>query len=273
MPNDNRHTESDASLERYSRQMLFAPIGDAGQRKLLASRVVLIGCGALGSVQANTLVRAGVGFLRIIDRDVIELDNLQRQVLFDEDDVAAGLAKVEAARRTLERVNSDVTIEPVVAQVDYRNIVELCDGVDLLLDGTDNFATRFLINDLSVKTNRPWVFGAVAGALGRSMPILPKDTPCLRCVFEQAPPPEKTPTAQTHGILGSIVNRVGSHQALEAMKILMGRFDAVDRRLLSFDAWSGHDVNINVQSAYDKGNCPCCKGGCYDYLEGRLPHK
>jgi len=273
MPGQKRHTEPDASLDRYSRQMLFAPIGRQGQRKLLSSRVVLVGCGALGSVQANTLVRAGVGFLRIIDHDVIELNNLQRQVLFDEDDVAAGLAKAEAARRTLERVNTEVTIEPVVARVDYRNIVELCEGVNVLLDGTDNFATRFLINDLAVKTKRPWIYGAVAGASGLSMPILPNDTPCLRCVFEQAPPPEITPTAQTHGILGAVVNRVGSHQALEAMKILLGRLDVVDRRLLSFDAWSGRDVRISVQSAYDKGECPCCKGGCFDYLEGRLPSR
>ena len=273
MPSDKRHIEPDAGLDRYSRQMLFAPIGEAGQRKLLSSRVVLIGCGALGTVQANTLVRAGVGFLRIVDSDVIELNNLQRQVLFDEDDVAAGLTKAEAARRTLERVNRDVTIEPVVAQVDYRNITELCEGVDVLLDGTDNFATRFLMNDLAVKTHRPWIYGAVAGASGLSMPILPNDTPCLRCVFDRAPPPEMTPTAQTHGILGSVVNRVGSHQALEAMKILMGRLDVVDRRLLSFDAWSGRDVVISVQSAYEKSECPCCKGGRFDYLEGRLPRR
>jgi len=252
--------------------MLFAPIGEAGQRKLLASRAVLIGCGALGSVQANTLVRAGIGFLRVIDRDVIELNNLQRQVLFDEDDVAFGLAKAEAARQRLERVNSDVTIESVVMDVDYRNITELCSGADILLDGTDNFATRFLINDLAVKTHRPWIFGAVAGASGQAMPILPNDTPCLRCVFDQAPPPAKTPTAQTHGILGAVVNRVGSHQALEAMKILLGRLNAVDRRLLSFDAWTGRDVSISVQSAYDQGECPCCKRGRFDYLEGRLPH-
>lgn len=264
----NNHNNDD--LERYSRQMRFTPIGESGQRKLLASRVALIGCGALGSVQANTLVRAGVGFLRIIDNDVIELNNLQRQVLFDEDDVAAGLPKAEAARRKLLRINSNVTIEAVVARVDHRNIIELCDGVDLLLDGTDNYATRFVINDLAVKTNRPWVFGAVAGSSGLSMPILPKNTPCLRCIFEQAPPPEKTPTAQTHGILGSVVNRVGSHQALEAMKILTGQLDAVDRRLLRFDAWTGRDASLDMQDAFEKGECPCCKRGRYDYLEGRL---
>jgi len=270
MPRDKDNNYLGADLSRYSRQMLFAPIGEAGQRKLHASRVVLIGCGALGSVQANTLVRAGVGLLRIIDHDVIELNNLQRQVLFDEDDVADGLTKAEAARRKLERINRDVTIEAVVARIDYRNIVELCDGADLLLDGTDNYATRFLMNDLAVKTNRPWIFGAVAGSLGLSMPILPKNTPCLRCIFEQAPLPEETPTAQTDGILGSVVNRVGSHQALEAMKMLIGQFDMVDRRLLRFDAWTGRDACLDLQSAYDKGHCPCCKSECYDYLEGRL---
>jgi molybdopterin-synthase adenylyltransferase len=262
--------EQDPALARYSRQMLFEPIGEEGQRRLLAARVTLVGCGALGTVLANTLARAGVGFMRIIDRDFIESNNLQRQVLFDEDDIAANLPKAEAARRKLARINSGIELEAVVTDVNHRNIEQLGEGADLLLDGTDNFETRFLINDLAVKTKRPWVYGACIGATGLSMPILPDDTPCLRCIFEQAPPPEMNPTCDTAGVLGPVVNMVASHQALEAMKILMGRYDALNRRLLNFDAWSGRVSMLNVQKAYDKGECPCCKQRNFEYLEGRF---
>ncbi len=262
--------EQDGELGRYSRQMLFAPIGEEGQRKLLASRVTLIGCGALGTVLANTLARAGVGFLRVVDRDFIELNNLQRQVLFNEDDIAANLPKAEAAKRKLQRINSRIEVEAVVTDVNHRNVEQLAEGADLLLDGTDNFETRFLINDLAVKTGRPWVYGACIGATGLSMPILPNDTPCLRCIFEQAPPPEMNPTCDTAGVLGPVVNMVASHQALEAMKILMGRFEAVNRRLLNFDAWSGRVAMLNVQKAYQGGDCPCCKRKEFEYLEGKF---
>jgi len=259
---DNQHHD----LERYTRQIAFKSIGPDRQRRLVESRVVLIGCGALGSVIANTLVRAGVGFLRLIDSDRIELSNLQRQVLFDED--AVGRLKAEATRNALARVNPTVQIEAVTARVSRDNITELADGVQLLLDGTDNFDTRLLINDLAVKTQRPWVFGACAGSRGLAMPIIPNTTPCLRCLFEEGMPSELTPTAQTDGILGPVVNRVASHQAMEAMKILMGALDAVDRRLMTCDVWTGRDVRINVQNAYDKGNCSCCKQNRFEYLEG-----
>ena len=264
----SRDVERDVDPERYSRQIRFEPIGEEGQRRLLASRVTLIGCGGLGSVLASTLTRAGVGVLRIVDRDCIELSNLQRQVLFDEDDVAANLPKAEAARRKLQRINSDITIEAVVTDVNCGNIEEVAGGADLLLDGTDNFETRFLINDLAVKTHCPWVYGSCAGAKGLSMPILPNDTPCLRCVFEEAPPPEMSPTCETVGVLGSVVNMVASHQATEAIKILIGRLDALDRRLVSLDVWQGRVVHLNVQKTYDEGDCPCCKGRRFEYLEG-----
>ena len=258
------------SMDRYARQIQFAPIGEEGQRKLLQSHVVLIGCGALGANLANLLVRSGVGHLRIVDRDFPELSNLQRQALFDEEDVRVGLPKAEAAARRLRAINSSVQIEPIVADVTRQNVAELADGAQLLLDGTDNFQTRFLINDLAVKTSRPWIYGAVVAATGLSLPILPGQTPCLRCVFEQFPPPEMSPTCATVGILAPVVTRVASHQAIEAIKILTGHLEAVDRRLLSFDAWSGRCLQINVQAAYDAGDCPCCKGGQYDYLDGRL---
>lgn len=260
---------SERDLARYSRQILFEPIGPEGQQRLLASRVLLIGCGALGSVLSSTLVRAGVGWLRIIDRDFIQLNNLQRQILFDEDDIAANLPKAEAARRKLQRINSAVTVEAVVTDVTHRNIETLASGADLLLDGTDNFETRFLINDLAVKTHRPWIYGAVIGSTGLAMPILPNDTPCLRCVFEQAPPPEMSPTCDTAGVLGPVVNIVASYQASEAIKILTARTEVVIRRLLHFDVWTGRFSLLNVQKAYDEGDCPCCKRRQFEYLEGK----
>jgi adenylyltransferase/sulfurtransferase len=260
----------DPALARYSRQILYEKIGVEGQQRLSAARVVLFGCGALGTVLANTLVRAGVGTMRICDRDFIERDNLQRQVLFDENDIAAGLPKAEAAAAKLRRINSAVTIEPFVIDVNPTNIERLADGAELLLDGTDNFETRFLINDLAVKTRRPWIYGAVIGATGLCMTIIPHDTPCIRCVFEDAPPPEMNPTCDTAGVLGSAVNLVASLQAIEAIKLLLGREDEINRHLVHIDAWSGRLVNMKVQSAYDTGNCPCCKRGEFQYLEGKF---
>jgi adenylyltransferase/sulfurtransferase len=258
-----------ADLSRYSRQILYAELGEIGQRNLLNSSVLLVGCGALGTVLANTLVRAGVGRLRLCDRDFIERDNLQRQILFDEDDIARHIPKAEAAAAKLTRVNPDVTVEPVVTDVNYKNIESLADGADLLLDGTDNFETRFLINDLSVKSNRPWVYGAVIGASGLCMTILPGETPCLRCVFETIPPPELNPTCDTAGVLGSAVNIVASFQAIEAMKILSGRRDAVNRHLVNIDAWNARVTNLNVDAARDTADCPCCKHGVFEYLDGQ----
>jgi adenylyltransferase/sulfurtransferase len=263
-------TQVAPELARYARQILFEGVGEDGQRKLRDSRVTVIGCGALGTVSTNTLARAGVGFLRIVDRDFIELNNLQRQVLFDEDDIGAGLPKAEAAVRKLRRINSEIEIEAVVTDANHRNIESLCEGADLLLDGTDNFETRFLINDLAVQTRRPWVYGACIGATGLVLPVLPHETPCLRCVFEQAPPPELNPTCDTAGVLGPIVNLVASYQALETMKILMGRLEAVNRKLLYLDAWSGQVTLLNVQPDLDQGNCPCCKGQRFEYLEGKF---
>jgi len=260
----------DPALSRYSRQVLFEKVGEEGQRRLLQSRVVLFGCGALGTVIANTLVRTGVGFLRICDRDFIEPNNLQRQVLFDEDDIAANLPKAVAAAAKLSRINSTVTVEPVVADVNHTNIERLAEGCALLLDGTDNFETRFLINDLAVKTDRPWIYGAVIGATGLCMTVLPHDTPCLRCVFEESPPPELNPTCDTAGVLSPAVNLVASFQSMEALKLLVGRRDEVNRHLVQIDAWTGRVVNLNVQSSRDSGNCPCCKRGDYAYLKGKL---
>src|SRR5215469_7144490 len=222
---------ADGSLERYSRQMRFAGIGEAGQQRLLDSHVTLCGCGALGTVLANALVRAGVGNLRLIDRDFIETSNLQRQVLFDEHDVAEGLPKAEAAARKLGAINSAVHVEPVVTDIDRTNILDLVKDADLVLDGTDNFEIRYLINDAAVKLGKPWVYGGCIGSHGQTMTIIPGDTPCLRCVFEAAPAPGEGGTCETAGVLAPIVNIVASFQAAEAFKILTGRQAQINREL------------------------------------------
>src|SRR3982751_2308418 len=212
----------DPSLDRYSRQMRFYGIGEEGQRKLLHSHVTLCGCGALGTVLANSLVRAGVGHLRLVDRDFIETSNLQRQVLFDEHDVAENLPKAEAAARKLAAINSSVHVEPVVADIDHTNILDLVADADLILDGTDNFEIRYLINDVAVKLGKPWIYGGSIGSHGQTMTILPGETPCLRCVFEAAPNPGEAGTCETAGVLGPIVSIIASPPATEALKILTG---------------------------------------------------
>jgi molybdopterin/thiamine biosynthesis adenylyltransferase len=241
-------------LARYSRQMLFDRIGVDGQRRLAAGRVLLVGCGALGTVIANTLVRAGVGRLRICDRDYIEPNNLQRQVLFDEDDIARNLPKAVAAAEKLAAINRGVEIEAEVTDVHLDNLARLAAGHDLILDGTDNFETRYLINDFAIKTGVPWVYGAVISATGLVMPVIPGETACLRCVFESAPPPEMSPTCDTAGVIGPAVNIVASLQCVEAMKLLMGRREEVSRSLTSVDVWSGRVIQLNVSPA--RGETP-----------------
>ncbi len=258
----------DGELERYSRQMRFYGVGEAGQRRLLESRVTLCGCGALGTVLANVLVRAGVGHLRVIDRDFIETSNLQRQVLFDERDVTDNLPKAEAAARKLRAINSAVTVEPVVTDIDRTNIIELCSDADLILDGTDNFEIRYLINDVAVKLNKPWVYGGCIGSHGQVMTILPGETPCLRCVFEAAPAPGEAGTCETAGVLGPIVNIVASFQATEAIKILTGNREAVNRELIYMDVWENVQRRIKVSPLLGKVDCPCCRRKRFEWLEG-----
>jgi molybdopterin/thiamine biosynthesis adenylyltransferase len=255
-------------LERYSRQMRFYGVGEAGQKKLLASRVALCGCGALGTVLANVLVRAGVGFLRVIDRDFVETSNLQRQVLFDENDVIESLPKAEAAAKKLRAINSSVTIEPVVTDIDRTNIESLCRDVDLILDGTDNFEVRYLINDVAVKLGKPWVYGGCIGSHGQVLPIIPGKTPCLRCVFEAAPAPGETGTCETAGVLGPIVNIVASLQATEGMKILTGNMEQLNPELTYLDIWENVHKRIKVAPLLGKVDCPCCQRRKFEWLEG-----
>ncbi len=260
----------DVSLERYSRQMRFPGVGEEGQRRLLASHVTLCGCGALGTVLANALVRAGVGHLRLVDRDFIETHNLQRQVLFDEHDVAENLPKAEAAARKLGAINSSVHVEPVVTDIDRTNILELVEDADLILDGTDNFEIRYLINDAAVKLGKPWVYGGSIGSHGQTMTILPGETPCLRCVFEAAPGPGEAATCETAGVLSPIVNIIASYQVTEGMKILTGHRDKVNRDLIFVDVWDNVFRRIKIAPLLGKVDCPCCQRRRFAWLDGDL---
>src|SRR5437867_6100318 len=253
---------------RYSRQVLFEEIGAEGQARLMASKAVLVGCGALGTVQASLLVRAGVGTLRIIDRDVVEESNLQRQILFDEEDVRALLPKAVAAERKLRATNSLVRVEGVVDDLNAGTIGRLLDGFDLILDATDNFDARFLLNDYAVKSGRPWIYGACVGSYGLTFPILPGETACLRCVFESAPPPGLSPTCDTAGVLGPIVGIIASLQTAEAMKILTGRPERVSRKMAFLDVWEGRQDLVDLPPR--DPDCPCCARREFSYLEGPL---
>jgi molybdopterin-synthase adenylyltransferase len=258
----------DIALDRYSRQMRFPGIGEEGQRRLLDSHVTLCGCGALGTVLANALVRAGVGHLRLVDRDFIETNNLQRQVLFDEHDVSENLPKAEAAARKLGAINSTVHVEPVVADIDRTNILELAKDADLILDGTDNFEIRYLINDVAVKLGKPWVYGGCIGSHGQTMTIVPGETPCLRCVFEAAPAPGEAGTCETAGVLSPIVNIVASYQAAEAFKLLTGRRAQINRDLIYVDVWENVQKRIKIAKLHGTVDCPCCKHRRFEWLEG-----
>ena len=259
---------TDSSLERYSRQMRFYGIGEAGQQRLRDSRVTLCGCGALGTVLANALVRAGIGYLRLVDRDFIEMSNLQRQVLFDEHDVAETLPKAEAAARKLAAINSSVHVEPVVTDMDRTNILDLLQDADVILDGTDNFEIRYLINDAAVKLGKPWVHGGCIACHGQTMTILPGETPCLRCVFEAAPAPGEAGTCETVGVLSPIVNIIAGFQASEALKILTGQRDKVNRDLTYIDVWENTQRQIKIASLRGKVDCPCCVRRKFEWLEG-----
>src|SRR5438105_3475795 len=259
---------SHPSLERYSRQMRFYGIAEDGQRKLADAHVTLCGCGALGTVLANALVRAGVGHLRLIDRDFIETHNLQRQVLFAEHDVAENLPKAEAAARKRGAINSQVVVEPVVTDIDRTNVVELCRDADLILDGTDNFEVRYLINDVAVQLNKPWIYGGSIGSHGQTMTILPGQTPCLRCVFEAAPGPGEAATCETAGVLSPIVNIIASFQATEALKILTGHRERISRELIFVDVWENVYRRIKIAPLLGKVDCPCCQRRRFEWLEG-----
>ncbi|MBI3865819.1 MAG: ThiF family adenylyltransferase [Planctomycetia bacterium] len=257
------------SDERYSRQILFQGIGAEGQARIRAGRVLLCGCGALGSAIADSLVRAGVGFLRLVDRDFVELSNLQRQVLYDEQDIAEQLPKAIAASRKLAKINSGVTLEPLVADIDHTNMLALAAGVDLIVDGMDNFETRFLINDAALEKKIPWVYGGCVGSHGQVMPIFPGETACLRCLIGDVPGPGMTETCDTAGVIGPAVNVVAALQVVAALKILAGRRDLVDATLSIVDVWDGTLRKMNVGNLRERSNCPACALGERDWLSGK----
>jgi molybdopterin/thiamine biosynthesis adenylyltransferase len=243
--------------ERFSRQIRFAPIGRAGQEKLARSRVTIMGCGALGAAIAEQVVRAGVGHVRLIDRDFIEHSNLQRQALFTEADVQAGLPKVIAAAQHLRRLSSATVIEPVVEDIRASNCEKLIAGSDVVLDGTDNFPTRHIINEACCKLGIPWVYGACVGSYGLSYAIIPGQTPCLHCIQDELPAAGDTPTCDTVGIIAPIVHVVTGFQVAEALKIIVGQHDALRSELWSCDVWKNTFQRLNVVT-WRNGSCPVC---------------
>lgn len=251
--------------ERYSRQILFAEIGAEGQKKLLASRVVIVGCGALGAMHAEMLARAGVGFLRIIDRDFVEFTNLQRQTLFSEKDAEERIPKAIAGKKRLAEINSEIEIEAVVADVNHSNIENLIKDCDLILDGTDNFQTRFLVNDACVKNKKTWIYGAAVSSYGVTMTIVPNETPCLRCIFEDAPSAGSSPTCDTAGVVQPIIAVVSAVQVTEAIKILIGKTEKLHRSLMRFDVWQNDWRKI--ESIEINKDCQTCGRRVFEFLD------
>jgi len=264
--------------------MLLPGFGEDGQRKLFGSTALILGCGALGTVSANMLARAGVGHLVIVDRDFVELTNLQRQVLFDEQDVAGVIPKAEAAKRKIAGINSQVKVTAIVDDINGTNIERIADGADILIDGLDNFETRYLVNDCAVKSGIPYRYGGAVGTTGLAFAILPhtrngdafwetapggnRATPCLRCLFENTPPPGESPTCDTVGVLGPAVSIVANFQVTEALKLLTGNLDQVCPTLLNIDLWTNTLAQLKVGGIRDEGDCPCCKHRNFEYLEG-----
>ncbi len=257
----------DQSLERYSRQILFQHIGEDRQKLLMGRAAVVIGCGALGTVSSSYLARAGIGRLKIVDRDYIEESNLQRQILFDENDISENIPKAIAAQRKLQKINTKIEIEGVVTDIDYSNIEELTVGADVIIDGTDNFETRFLINDFCVKNSVPWIYGACIGSGGLVMNIIPSETPCLRCVFEIMPQIGSFPTCDTAGVIGPIAGIVASIQTTEAIKILTEDHGSINKTLIDIDVWDTKFRQIDISELKNTNNCPTCKSHNYKFLE------
>ena len=251
--------------ERYSRQILFSPIGKNGQEKLLKSRVLLVGCGALGAAHAEILARAGVGFLRIVDRDFVEFSNLQRQTLYSETDAADRLPKAIAAKNRLAQINSEIEIDALVADVNYSNVESLLKDVDLILDGTDNFQIRYLINDACVKLQKPWIYGAAVSSYGTTMTIFPNETPCLCCIFEEMPDAGSSPTCDTAGVIQPIIASVSAIQTTEALKILTGNLDKLHRSLIQIDVWQNDWRKIKLNKP--NTDCECCAKHNFEFLD------
>jgi adenylyltransferase/sulfurtransferase len=255
-----------AYSERYSRQAIFSGIGEEGQKKIARARIAVVGVGALGTVIANNLARAGVGYLRLIDRDFVDMSNLQRQTLYDENDVRERLPKAVAAAAHLQKINSELALEPVVDDVNPDSIETLLEDVDLVMDGTDNFETRLLLNDVCLKHGLPWIYGGAVGSYGMTMNILPGETPCFRCLIPQIPAPGTQPTCSTAGVLNMITGLIGCYQSAEAVKYLL-QSPALRREALYLDVWKNHFHSFSVER---DAACPACVQGRYEFLDNRL---
>ncbi len=250
-------------LDRYSRQTLFGPIGKEGQERLKQATVTIVGCGALGTVFANNLCRAGIGHLVIADRDYIELNNLQRQILFDEDDVSRHLPKAVVAAEKLRRVNSEVTVDALVEDVNAEGVEALVRNTDLVIDATDNFEVRYLLNDVCIKYGRPWIYSGVIASYGVTMNILPGDTACLRCAFPDMPQPGTTPTCDTAGVLNGIVGAIAGIASTEALKLLV-KSERVSRDMVWMDLWENTFERLELPR---QPNCPACGKHHYEFLD------
>jgi adenylyltransferase/sulfurtransferase len=255
-------------LERYSRQILFQPIGKTGQQKLLHSRAVVVGMGALGTVIANHLVRSGVGYIRFIDRDFVELSNLQRQTLYGETDAIQQLPKVIAAENRLQEINSTVQLDPIIADLNMNNAEELLEGFDVIVDGTDNFLTRYLINDVAVKHNIPWVYGGAVSSRGMFATIIPGKTPCYRCLFPEVPI-GMGENCDTVGVLSAITDIIGSFEAVEAIKLLVG--NPTNPNLEQIDIWDNSSLQMDISQGRNP-NCPTCVQHQFEFLETSASH-
>jgi molybdopterin/thiamine biosynthesis adenylyltransferase len=256
---DHRDIQID---ERYSRQILFREIGREGQTKLLSSRVLIVGCGALGASHAEMLARAGVGKLRIVDRDFVEFTNLQRQTLFKESDAADRLPKAVAAKQRLAEINSSIDVEAIVADVNNSNVEQLIGDCDVVIDGTDNFQVRYLLNDACVKHNVRWIYGAAVSSYGTTMTIIPGETPCLRCIFDEVPDAGSSPTCDTAGVIMPIIATMSATQVTEALKLLVGDTDSLHRSLMQFDVWANDRQRIKLGAP--NPDCKCC--GIHEYV-------
>lgn len=257
--------KSNQMNERYSRQILFREIGVRGQEKLLNARVLLVGCGALGASHAEILARAGVGFLRVVDRDFVEFTNLQRQTLYSESDATERLPKAVAAKNRLAEINSAVTVEGIVADVNHSNIESFVTDVDLILDGTDNFQIRYLLNDVCVKFGKPWIYGAAVSSYGTTMTIFPNETPCLRCIFEEMPAAGSSPTCDTAGVIQPIIASISAIQTTEALKILTGNRDKLHKSLIQIDVWQNDWRKIKLGQPND--DCETCVKRNFEFLD------
>jgi adenylyltransferase/sulfurtransferase len=252
-------------LSRYARQISFKPFGEEGQRRLADSSTIIVGVGGLGSRVAELLVRAGVGRLRLVDDDYVELTNIHRQSLYTEKDAKERTLKINAAANHLREINSNCEIETVFARIDRLTADRLTEGVDLIIDGTDNFPARFILNDCAIKKSKPWVFAGVLGTEAQVMAIIPDKTPCLRCLLDS--PPKYNETSRQTGILGSVVAMVAALETSEALKILSGNPDKAGQYLLVFDVWNNVVKQIDVSKLNKSADCPCCVHKNFEFLE------